>query len=79
MGAWRFSTIDEMMVCYKGTYCPACQYMPKNHKNEGSKFGVWPILTRSMFTILTYIVRKTWKAKVGLEGAWQNQQWHMEW
>ena len=26
----EYITIDEMMVHYKGTYCSACQYMPKN-------------------------------------------------
>jgi hypothetical protein len=25
----KFVTIDEMMVCYKGSYCPIRQYMPK--------------------------------------------------
>ena len=31
MRSWipeKFLTIDEMMVQYKGTYCPAQQYMP---------------------------------------------------
>ena len=28
----EYITIDEMMACYKGTYCPACQYM---HKSGG--------------------------------------------
>jgi hypothetical protein len=25
----KFITIDEMMVRYKGSYCPIRQYMPK--------------------------------------------------
>ena len=32
---WNLSkevTVDEMMICYKGKYCPACQYMPKKPK-----------------------------------------------
>ena len=37
----KFLTIDEMMIRYKGTYCPTRQYMPKNHKMEdkGLVFG----------------------------------------
>ena len=38
MKAWnvgKFATVDEMMIRYKGTYCPARQYMPQNYyKNE---------------------------------------------
>jgi hypothetical protein len=39
---WRleqFVTLDETMVRYKGTYCPARQYMPKKPKKWGIK--VW--------------------------------------
>jgi hypothetical protein len=35
----QFITIDEMMVRYKGSYCPACQYMPKKPQKWGLK--VW--------------------------------------
>jgi hypothetical protein len=36
----KFVTIDEMMVRYKGTYCPLRQYMPKKPKKWGIKFWV---------------------------------------
>jgi hypothetical protein len=35
----KFLTIDEMMIRYKGTYCPVRQYMPKKPQNWGIK--VW--------------------------------------
>jgi hypothetical protein len=35
----KFLTIDEMMIRYKGTYCPAYQYMPKKPQKWGIK--VW--------------------------------------
>ena len=31
----KFLTIDEMMIRYKGTYCPARQYMPKKPQKWG--------------------------------------------
>jgi hypothetical protein len=33
----QFITIDEMMVRYKGSYCPARQYMPKKPQKWGLK------------------------------------------
>ena len=33
----KFLTIDEMMIRYKGTYCPARQYMPKKPQKWGIK------------------------------------------
>jgi hypothetical protein len=33
-------TIDEMMVRYKGSYCPIRQYMPKKPEKWGIKFWV---------------------------------------
>jgi hypothetical protein len=36
----KFVTIDEMMVRYKGSYCPICQYMPKKPEKWGIKFWV---------------------------------------
>jgi hypothetical protein len=35
----QFVTVDETMVRYKGTYCPARQYMPKKPEKWGIK--VW--------------------------------------
>ena len=37
----EFITIDEMMVRYKGTYCPTRQYMPKKPQNWGIK--IWTL------------------------------------
>jgi len=40
--AWsigQYGTIDEMMIRYKGTYCPARQYMPQKPQKWGLK--VW--------------------------------------
>jgi hypothetical protein len=34
----KFLTIDEMMVRYKGSYCPIRQYMPKKPEKSGIKF-----------------------------------------
>jgi hypothetical protein len=36
----KFVTIDEMMVRYKGSYCPVRQYMPKKPEKWGIKFWV---------------------------------------
>jgi hypothetical protein len=35
----KFCTIDEMMIRYKGTYCPLQQYMPQKPQKWGIK--VW--------------------------------------
>ena len=32
--------MDEMMVCYKGTYNPIKCYIPSKHEKWGIKFGV---------------------------------------
>jgi hypothetical protein len=36
----KFLTINKMMVRYKGSYCPICQYMPKKPKKWGIKSWV---------------------------------------
>ena len=36
---WKFLTMDEMMVRYKGTYCPARYYMPRKPQKLGIK--IW--------------------------------------
>jgi hypothetical protein len=36
----KFVTIDEMMVRYKGSYCPVRQYIPKKPEKWGIKFWV---------------------------------------
>jgi hypothetical protein len=35
----KYVTVDEMMIGYKGSYCPATQYMPKKPQKWGIK--VW--------------------------------------
>ena len=35
----KYCTIDEMMICYMGSYCPLRQYMPQKPQNRGIK--VW--------------------------------------
>ena len=35
----QFATVDKMMIRYKGTYCPACHYMPQKPQKWGLK--VW--------------------------------------
>ena len=36
----KFITIDEMMIRYKGLYCPIRQYMPKKPEKWGVKLWV---------------------------------------
>ena len=43
-GHWNLSKeviVDEMMICYKGKYRPACQYMPK--KPQKWRIKIWCI------------------------------------
>jgi hypothetical protein len=35
----KYITVDEMMICYKGSYCMACQYM--SNKPEKWRVKVW--------------------------------------
>jgi hypothetical protein len=35
----KMCTIYEIMICYKGTYCPLCQYMPQKPQKWGIK--IW--------------------------------------
>jgi hypothetical protein len=35
----KYFTIDKMMIRYKGSYCPSCQYMPNKPQKWGIK--VW--------------------------------------
>ena len=44
----KFLTVHEMMIQYKGSYFPACQYMPKNVKNGESKLWCF-VDTKSKF------------------------------
>jgi hypothetical protein len=51
----QFIIIDEMMVRYKGSYCPARQYMPKKPKKWGMK--IWCLadsVTRFVFNFDIY-------------------------
>jgi hypothetical protein len=31
----KYVTVDEMMIWYKGSYCPARQYMPNKPEKKG--------------------------------------------
>jgi hypothetical protein len=51
----QFITIDEMMVRYKGSYCPARQYMPKKPEKWGMK--IWCLadsVTRFVYNFDVY-------------------------
>jgi hypothetical protein len=51
----QFITIDEMMVCYKGSYCLARQYMPKKPEKLGMK--IWCLadsVTRFIYNFDVY-------------------------
>jgi hypothetical protein len=51
----QFITIDEMMVRYKGSYCPARQYMPKKPEKWGMK--IWCLadsITRYVYNFNVY-------------------------
>ena len=39
----KICTIDEMMICYKGTYGPLRQYRPQKPQNGGSSYGIWHV------------------------------------
>ena len=62
----KFVTIDEMMVQYKGSYCPIQQYMPKKPKKWGIKF--W-MLVDSVSKFIYYFdiyCGKNLEAEVGI-------------
>jgi hypothetical protein len=51
----KFVTIDEMMVWYKGSYCPIRQYMPKKPEKWGIKFCVLvDLVLKFIFTFEIY-------------------------
>jgi len=50
----KFLTVDEMMICYKGTYCPARQYMPQKPQKWGLK--VWYIDNSNLKYFLNFEV-----------------------
>jgi hypothetical protein len=57
--AWnlgKFLAIDEMMIRYKGSYCPLCQYMPNKPEKWGIK--VWCLadsITKFMSNFQIYV------------------------
>jgi hypothetical protein len=63
----KFVTIDEMMVCYKGSYCPIRQYMPKKLEKWRIKFWVLAnIVSKFIFAFEIYC-RKNMEAYVIVE------------
>jgi hypothetical protein len=54
----QYLTIDEMMVRYKGSYCPARQYMPKKPEKWGMK--IWCLVdsvTRFVYKIRVWMIQ----------------------
>jgi hypothetical protein len=63
----KFVTIDEMMVRYKGSYCPTGKYMPKKPEKWGIKF--WVLVDSSTKFIYCFDIYcgKNLKAEVRVE------------
>jgi hypothetical protein len=60
----KFVTIDEMMVRYKGTYCPIRQYMPKKPEKWGIKFWVLTDSVSKFIFCFEIYCRKNMEANV---------------
>jgi hypothetical protein len=55
----KMCTIDEMMIRYKGTYCPLCQYMPQKPQKWDIK--VWCmayLVTKFVWNFVVYCGKK---------------------
>jgi hypothetical protein len=66
--AWQlgaYCTIDELMVCYKGSYCPIWQYLPMKPEKWGIK--IWCLadsITKYVYNFDVYMG----KSNVATEG-----------
>ena len=67
----KFLTIDEMMVHYKGSYCPIRQYMPKKPKKWGIKFWVLANLVSKFIYCFEIYCGKNLEVEVRVEGPWE--------
>jgi hypothetical protein len=63
----KFVTIDEMMVRYKGSYCPIRQYMPKKPEKWGIKFLVLADSSTKFIYCFDIYCGKNLEAKVKVE------------
>ena len=63
----KFLTIDEMMVRYKGSYCPIRQYMPKKLEKWGIKFWVLANSVSKFIYCFEVYCDKNLKAKIRVE------------
>jgi hypothetical protein len=63
----KFVTIDEMMVRYKGTYCPIRQYMPKKPEKWGIKFWVLADFVSNFIYCFEIYCGKNLEAEVRVE------------
>jgi hypothetical protein len=64
----KFLTIDEMMVCYKGSYSPIRQYMPKKPEKWGIKFWVLADSVSKFIYCFEVYCRKNLEAEIRVEG-----------
>jgi hypothetical protein len=63
----EFLTIDEMMVRYKGSYCPIWQYMPKKPEKWGIKFWVLADSVSKFIFCFEIYCGKNLEAKIRVE------------
>jgi hypothetical protein len=61
-------TIDEMMVRYKGSYSPICQYMPKKPEKWGIKFWVLADSVSKFIYCFEIYCGKNLEAEIRVEG-----------
>ena len=69
--AWNLGktiTINEMMIKYKGTYCPICQYMPNKLEKWGLKVWCLPCSTsKYVWNFEVYYGKECLPAEVPLD------------
>jgi hypothetical protein len=63
----KFLTINEMMVRYKGSYCPIRQYMPKKSEKWGIKFWVLVVSVSKFIYCFKIYCGKNLEAEVRVE------------
>jgi hypothetical protein len=63
----KFVTIDEMMVRYKGSYCPIQQYMPKKPEKWEIKFWILANLVSKFIFYFEIYCGKNMEADVTME------------
>jgi hypothetical protein len=62
----KFCTIDEMIIWYKGTYCPLQQYMPqKPHKWSIKIWCIVCLVTKFVWNFASYCGKEEAPSTVG--------------